>query len=75
MTKTLEQAVAKVKKLSKERQAYAAEVLEVIAEAGDEIYVLSPDERRLVRQGTDELDRGEFVTEEEMRETFDTFRA
>ena len=75
MTKIFERAVAKVKKLSKERQDYAAEVLEVIAEAGDDVYVLSPSERLLVREGLDELDRGEFATEEEMRKTFNTYRA
>ena len=46
MIKALEQAVEKVKKLSRERQEYAAEVLEQIAEAGDEIYALSDEERR-----------------------------
>ncbi len=75
MTKTLEQAVEKVKKLSQERQEYAAEVLEQIAEAGDGIYVLTDEERTLVREGLAELDRGEVATEAEVRAVFDKYRA
>ena len=48
MIKALEQAVDKVKKLSKERQEYAAAVLEQIAEGGDGIYILTNEERRLI---------------------------
>lgn len=74
MTKVLEQAVEKVKKLSKERQEYAAEVLERIAEAGDGVYILTDEERRLVREGLDELDRGEAATDAEVRAVFDKYR-
>jgi len=75
MLKVLEQAIEKVKRLSPERQEYAAEVLEQIAEAGDEAYVLTDEERRLVREGLDELDRGEAATESEVRAVFDKYRA
>ncbi len=75
MIKVLEQAIEKVKKLPKERQEYAAEVLERIAEAAEEVYVLSDEERRLVREGLDELDRGEVATEAEVRAVFDKYRA
>ena len=73
MTKVLEQAVEKVKKLSKERQEYAAEVLERIAEAGDGVHILTDEERRLVREGLDELDRGETATDAEVRAVFDKY--
>ncbi|KKW47308.1 MAG: hypothetical protein UY98_C0015G0001, partial [Candidatus Kaiserbacteria bacterium GW2011_GWA2_58_9] len=66
MIKVLERAIKKVKKLSKQRQEYAAEVLENIAEAGDEIYKLTDDERRLVREGLSDLDAGRVVSDEEM---------
>jgi hypothetical protein len=66
MIKMLEDAIAKVKKLSPERQQYAAEVLEQIAEAGDAVYVLSDEERELVREGLAELDRGEIVSDADM---------
>jgi predicted transcriptional regulator len=74
MIKALEQGIEKVKKLPKERQEYAAEVLERIAEAGDEVYILTDEERRLVREGLAELDRGEVATEEEVRAVFDKYR-
>ena len=75
MIKVLEDAIEKVRHLSKERQQHAAEVLEQIAAAGDDIYVLSDEERRLVREGLDELDRGEFATDEQVRAVYDKFRA
>jgi predicted transcriptional regulator len=75
MIKAFEQAVEKVKKLSEERQEYAAAVLEQIAEAGDGIYVLTDEERRLVREGLDELDRGDVATDAEVRAVFDKYRA
>jgi len=74
MIKVLEQAIEKVKKLPRERQEYAAKVLERIAEAGEEIYFLSDEERRLVREGLDELDRGEAASEAEVRAVFDKYR-
>ena len=75
MIKVLENAIEKVKTLSEERQRYAAEVLEQIAAAGDEVYRLSDEERRLVREGLDQLDRGEFASEAEVRRIFDNHRA
>jgi len=75
MIKVLEQAIEKVKKLPRERQEYAAAVLEQIAEAAEQVYVLSDEERRLVREGLDELDRGEVATEAEVRAVFDKYRA
>jgi hypothetical protein len=74
MIKALEQAIEKVKALSAERQEYAAEVPEQIAAAGDDVYHLSDEERRLVQEGLAELDRGEFATEAEVRAVFDKYR-
>lgn len=75
MIKVLEEAIEKVKKLPAERQEYAAEVLEQIAEAGDAAYTLSDEERRLVREGLAELDRGEVASEANVRAVFDKYRA
>jgi predicted transcriptional regulator len=75
MIKALEQAVEKVKKLSEERQEYAAAVLEQIAESGEGIYTLTDEERRLVREGLEQLDRGELATDAEVRAVFDKYRA
>jgi hypothetical protein len=74
MIKALEQAIEKIKTLSKERQEYAAEVLEQIVELGEEVHALSDEERRLVREGLDELDRGEAASEAEVRAVFDRYR-
>lgn len=74
MNKVLEQAVEKVKTLSEERQRYAAEVLEQIAAAGDGVYQLSDEESRLVREGLEELDRGEAATDEQVRAVFNKYR-
>jgi predicted transcriptional regulator len=74
MIKALEQAIEKVKKLSRERQEYAAEVLEQIAETDDQVYALTDEERRLVREGLAELDRGEVATDAEVRVVFDKYR-
>jgi len=68
MIKALEQAIEKVKALSLERQEYAAEVLEQIAAAGDDVYHLSDEERRLVREGLAELDAGHVVSDADMAE-------
>lgn len=75
MIKVLEQAIDKVKALSEERQRYAAEVLERIAAAGDEVYQLTDEERRLVREGLDDLDAGRIVPEAEMAAFWDRHRA
>jgi predicted transcriptional regulator len=75
MIKALERAIEKIKTLSEQRQQYAAEVLEEIAELGDdEVYRLSDEERRLVHQGLTELDRGEVASETEVRAVFDKYR-
>jgi hypothetical protein len=73
MIKVLEQAIEKIKKLPREQQEYAAELLEQIAELGEDA-VLSDEERRLVREGLDELDRGEVASEAEVRAVFDRYR-
>jgi DNA-binding protein H-NS len=66
MIKMLEDAIEKVRKLPKERQEYAAEVLEQIAEAGEGVYTLSDEERELVREGLAELDAGQVVSDADM---------
>ena len=62
MITILENAIEKVKVLSTERQEYIAELLEEIVAEGD-VYRLTDDERQLVREGTAELDRGEYASD------------
>ena len=64
MIKILEQAIEKVQALPQDKQAYAAFVLEEIA--ADEVYQLSDDERRLVREGLADLDAGRVVSDADM---------
>lgn len=66
MNKVLEQAIDKVKSLSDERQLYAAQVLEQIADAGNGTYHLAPEDRRLVREGLDDLNAGRVLSDDDM---------
>ena len=66
MIKVLEDAVERVKVLSPDRQRYAAEVLDRIAEAGDAMYALSDEERAAVREGLADIDAGRIVSDAEM---------
>ena len=74
MIKVLSNAIDKIMALPEDRQRYAAELLEQIA-AGDGVYELSDEERRLVHEGLAELDRGEVATEEQVRAVFDKYRS
>ena len=66
MIKVLEQAIEKVRTLSEERQQQAAQVLEQIAAAGNDVYRLTDEERRLVREGLADLDAGRVVSDDDM---------
>ena len=66
MTKTLEAAIEKVRKLPEERQAYVAEVLEQIAAAGSDLFIVPEDHRVAVLEGFEQAERGEFVSDDEM---------
>ena len=72
MIKVLEQAIEKVKLLSRERQAYAAEVLEEIAAGHDDVFQLSADERAAIEEGIAQADRGEFASDEDMEAFFNS---
>ena len=74
MIEVLEKAVEKVRRLPPERQERAAAMLEEYANASDDIYVLSSEEELLIDEAIAELDRGEFVTAEQMRPIFDKYR-
>jgi hypothetical protein len=72
--KVPEQAIEKVRTLSEERQRYAAQVLEQIAEAGEDVYRLTDEERRLVREGIEDLEAGRIVPDDEMTRFWDRHR-
>ena len=66
MTKVLEDAIEKVRKLPEDRQAYVAEVLEQIAAAGSDPFIVPEAHRAAVLEGLREVERGEFASDEEM---------
>jgi len=66
MTKVLEDAIEKVRKLPEDRQAYVAEVLEQIAAAGSDPFIVPEAHRAAVLEGLREADLGEFASDEEM---------
>ena len=66
MTKVLEDAIEKVRKLPEDRQAYAAELLEQIAAAGSDPFVVPEEHRAAVLAGLRQAASGEFVSDEEM---------
>jgi hypothetical protein len=66
MTKVLEDAIEKVRKLPEDRQAYAAELLEQLAAAGGDAFVVPDAHRAALLEGLGQARRGEFVSEGEM---------
>lgn len=66
MTKVLEEAIEKVRQLPEDRQAYVAEVLEQIAAAGSDPFVVPEEHRAAVLEGLEQVKRGEFASDEEM---------
>ncbi|UPJ47482.1 hypothetical protein IVB30_30020 [Bradyrhizobium sp. 200] len=66
MTKVLEDAIEKVRKLPADRQAYATELLEQIAAAGSDPFVVPEAHRAAVLEGLGQAQRGEYVSEDEI---------
>ncbi|WOH64962.1 hypothetical protein [Bradyrhizobium sp. BWA-3-5] len=66
MTKVLEDAIEKVRKLPEDRQAYAAELLEQIAAAGSDAFAVPEAHRAAVLEGLGQARIGELVSEGEM---------
>ncbi len=66
MTKVLEDAIEKVRKLPEDRQVYAAELLEQIAAASGDPFIVPEAHRAAVLEGLGQARNGEFVSEDEM---------
>ena len=66
MIKALEDAIDKLRALPPERQADAADALEMIVNASRQTYVMSGEERALVEEGLADLDAGRNVPDDEM---------
>jgi hypothetical protein len=70
MTKLLEEAIAEIRTLSDEDQDEAAEVLFSVLSKRAEPMRLDDETRAAVREGLEQANRGEFVSDEEMAEFF-----
>jgi hypothetical protein len=63
MIKVLEDALGKVLRLPEAKQEIAAELLEQLAADDGEPYLLSAEERRVVRDALARAERGEFAAD------------
>jgi predicted transcriptional regulator len=70
MTKLLEQAIEKIREMPEAEQDLAAEVLLSIVAKKEEPVPLDKETRAAIRQGIEQADRGEFVSDEEMEAFF-----
>ncbi|MGY3621282.1 hypothetical protein [Bradyrhizobium sp. USDA 10063] len=67
MTRVLDDAIEKVRRLPEDQQAYIAEVLEQIAaSAGGEVFIVPEDHRAAVLEGLEQARRGEYASDDEM---------
>jgi predicted transcriptional regulator len=67
MTRVLDDAIEKVKRLPEDQQAYIAEVLEQIAaSAGGEVFIVPEEHRTAVLEGLEQARRGEYASDDEM---------
>jgi hypothetical protein len=70
MTKLLEQAIASVQNLPEAEQDEAAEVLLSLVSRFREPVRLDDETRAAIREGSEQVRRGEFVSDAEMAEFF-----
>lgn len=66
MTKVLEDAIEKVRRLPEDRHDHVAEILEQIAAFGSDSFVVPESHRAAVLQGLAEAERGEYASDEDM---------
>lgn len=75
MTKSLDEAIAKVRELPEEEQERAAESLMVFAELAKQgVYKLSAEERAAIDASRAQVRRGELATDAEVEAAYARFR-
>ena len=75
MTKLLDKAIAKVRKLPLEEQERAGQSLMIFAELAEQgTYTLAPDERAAIEELKAQVRRGELATDEEVEAAYRRFR-
>jgi hypothetical protein len=70
MTKSLEQAIAKIRQMPESDQDLAADFLFALAEKQSDPEKLDPHTRAAILEGLAQAERREFVSDEEMAEFF-----
>jgi hypothetical protein len=71
MTKLLDRAIAKVRKLPVEEQERAAQSLMMFAELAEQgMHTLSSEERAAIEESRAQVRRGELATDEEVRAAY-----
>ena len=73
MSKLLEQGIDAIRELPEENQDFAGELLLAISGRGRGGLTLTAEQIEKVKIGFAEADRGEFATDDEMRETWKKF--
>jgi hypothetical protein len=73
MTKLFRDGVAAVEALPPDRQDFAGAMLLEIARSSPPEYVLTPEQVEEVKAALDEMERGEFATDEEIEEAWRRF--
>ena len=73
IAKQLEIVIERIRRLPEERQAAAVEALEVVAAQADAPLIQTEIEG--VRQAQDDVRRGEYASDEDVRAFFGRFRA
>jgi hypothetical protein len=68
MTRLLDEAIAKVRRLSDEEQDYAAAMLLGFADREADSYELTPEQLAEVELARQQIKDGHFISDEEMRE-------
>ena len=76
MTKEqIDEILARVRDWPLHRQEDAARMLLLMEEQGTGFYELSEEEEADIREALQEVERGEFATDEEMKALFDRYRS
>jgi predicted transcriptional regulator len=70
MTKMMREAIAVLNELPQERQETIARAILDFASHDDGVYHLTDEERREVRAGLAEIERGEIASDEEVRAVY-----
>lgn len=74
MSKLLEDAISAVRRLPPSMQDEIARAMLVLAgNEDDEVYILTPEERAAIAESDAEVERGEFVSDEEVRAVWAKF--